>query len=121
MKYAQTVWVPHTQKEKQLEKVQRRSARYVMHRQRNRSSPTEMLQDLEWLSLEERRRLQRLTILYKIANGLVAIDGQHYLTRAETTRSSRRSHTKTYVIPHTKTDYHQNSFFVCTVRLEWPS
>ncbi len=117
MEYAPTVWDPHTQKVKQqLEKVQRRSARYVTNRHRNRSSPTEMLQDLGWLSLEERRRLQRLTMLYKIDNGLVAIDGQRYLTPAETTCSSRRSHTKTYVVPHTKTDYHQNSFLVRTVQ-----
>ncbi len=65
--YAPTVWDPHTQKEKQqIEKVQRRSVRYVMNRHRNRSSPTEMLPDLGWLSLEERRRLHRLTMLYKI-------------------------------------------------------
>ncbi len=116
MEYAPTVWDPHTQKEKQqLEKVQNR---YVMNRHRNRSSPTEMLQDLEWLSLEERRRLQNLTMLYKIDNGLVAIDGQCYLTPAETTYSSPRSHTKTDVVPHSKTDYHENSFFVRTVR-DW--
>ncbi len=117
IEYPPTVWDPHTQKEKQqLEKVLRRSARYVMNRLRKRSSPTEMLQELGRLSLEERRRLQRLSMLYKIDNGLVAIDGQRYLTTAETTRSSRRSHTKTYLVSHTKTDYHQNSFFVRTVR-----
>ncbi len=118
MDYAPTVWDPHNQKEKKLEKVQRKSARYVMNRHRNRSSPTEILQDLGWLSLEERRRLQSLTMLYKIDNGLVAIDGQRYLTAAETTRSSRWSHTKTYIVPHTKTDCHQNSFFVCIVQ-DW--
>ncbi len=55
-------------------------------------------------------------MLYKIDNGLVAIDGQRYLTPVETKRSSRRSHTKTYIVPHTKTDYPQNSFFVFTVQ-----
>ncbi len=55
-------------------------------------------------------------MLYKIDNGLVAINGQCYLTPAETTYSLCRSHTKTCVVPHTKTDYHQNTFFVRTMQ-----
>ncbi len=40
----------------------------------------------------------RLTMMYKIVSRFVSIDGQ----------SLHLSHTKTYIVPHTKTDYHQN-------------
>ncbi len=40
----------------------------------------EILKELRWLLLEERHRQQRLTMLFKIVNGMVAIDVDQYLT-----------------------------------------
>ena len=51
--------------------VQRRAARFVLGRFNYTSSVTEMLQELNWVPLEQRRQNQRLAMLYKINNGLV--------------------------------------------------
>ena len=57
-----------------IEMVQRRGARFVKHRYHNRSSVTDLLEDLKWISLETRRKESRLTMMYKIVNKQVAID-----------------------------------------------
>ncbi len=117
LEYAPTVWDPYTKQGiSQVEKVQRRGARYVLNRHRNRSSPTEMLQELGWTSLEDRRRHQRLVMLYKINHGLVAIDANQYMTPA--TRISRRSNSNAYLVPQSNSDVHQYSFFPRTIR-DW--
>ena len=51
LEYCASIWSPHTGQSKQkLEMVQRRSARYC-----NTCSVTDMLQDLNWKTLESRR------------------------------------------------------------------
>ena len=47
---------------KKLEMVQRRAARYVLNRFNYLSSVDEMLQELQWNTLEERRKKDRLVI-----------------------------------------------------------
>ena len=54
--------------------VQRRAARYVLNRYNNTSSVSEMLHELQWDTLEERRKKNRLSIFYKIHNGQTGID-----------------------------------------------
>ncbi len=57
LEYASVIWDPHTQTNtKKIEMVQRRAARYVTSRTRNRSSVTDMLNGLKWRSLENRRK-----------------------------------------------------------------
>ena len=69
-----TVWDPHTRTQiNQIEKVQRRAARYVTNRYHNTSSVTDMLQNLNWPSLEMRRTRVRLIMFYKIIHHVVAI------------------------------------------------
>ena len=64
MEYASTVWSPHTKKNIQiLEAVQRRAARFVKNDYSNFSSVTAMMQDLEWLTLEERRWVIKVTVI----------------------------------------------------------
>ncbi len=121
VEYAPTVWDPYTQKGvKQVEKVQRRAARYVLNRHRNQSSPTEMLEDLKWQTLEERRKQQRLTMMYKITNGHVAVNADKYITPTEPLRTSRHQHSQMLTVPPSKLnpDYYRYSFFPRTVR-EW--
>ena len=58
-----------------LERVNRRAAR-VVHKKAYRQqdvSPTNLLKELGWQPLEKRREQQRLTMMYKISNGLVAV------------------------------------------------
>ncbi len=60
--------------------VQRRAACFTLNRYRNRSSVSTVIEELGWTSLEERRKHQRLTMLYKIQNGMAAVDDSQYLT-----------------------------------------
>jgi hypothetical protein len=49
LEYCNTIWDPHTQLQKlQIEKIQRRAARYVSNRYHNTSSVTYMMSDLNW-------------------------------------------------------------------------
>ena len=50
----------------QVEKVQRTAARWTCRRWRNTSSVRDMLEELEWPSLETRREQSSLTFFYKI-------------------------------------------------------
>ena len=80
VKFASVVCDPHLQKDKyKLDMVQRRSARYVTNTYRNRSSVSEMLEQLNWVSLEERRKRARLSMLCKIKNNDVNINAGHKL------------------------------------------
>ncbi len=88
----------------------------MLNRHRNRSSPTEMLIELRWTSLEERRRYQRLTMLFKIRNGLVAIDANEYMTPIN--RPTRHYNTQAYLVPQSNLNVHQYSFFPRIIR-DW--
>ena len=75
VEYASTVWDPHKRQQiADIEKVQRRAARIVSNRHRNTSSVTDMIGDLGWQSLERRRKIARLTLLFKILSENVNID-----------------------------------------------
>jgi hypothetical protein len=54
--------------------VQRRSTRYVLNRYHNTSSVTDMINHLEWVSLEDRRKASRLGMMLKPLNDLVRVD-----------------------------------------------
>ena len=72
MEYAATVWDPLTQANiDSMEAILRRAARFVLRRYRNTSSVSNMIDELRWPSLQDRRRAARLTMLYKIRHKLV--------------------------------------------------
>ena len=67
LEYCASVWSSHTEKLKsKLKQVQRRAARYVTNRYHNISSVSATLNHLQWPTLEHRRNLKRITILYFI-------------------------------------------------------
>ena len=113
VEYASTVWDPHTQRNIQkLEMVQRRAARYVTNRHRNRSSESDMLHGLNWRSLQDRRKDARLCMLYKVDRRLVAIKKDRRLISPK-----RKTRSKFQTIG-CKTDRRKMSFFPRTV-LDW--
>jgi len=75
-----------------------------------------MLDSLQWTSLEERRKQQRLAVLYKIQHGQVAVNISDYLKPAS--RISRHSHELAFQVPSTSVDYIKFSFFPRTAR-DW--
>ena len=75
LEYAAPFWMPHHQKEiDRIEKVQRTAARWTCRRWRNQSHVGEMLDELQWPTLRERRQQASLTLFYKIHNNLAIID-----------------------------------------------
>ena len=67
LEYGNCVWDPHTKSQiHQLEMVQRRAARYTCNRYHHTSSVTEMLQTLNWPTLEKRRIIIIIILLFQL-------------------------------------------------------
>ena len=65
VEYASVVWSPYTKDNiNKIEKVQRRAARWVTNDYSSYSSVTDMLSNLGWRSLENRRTDTRLAMFY---------------------------------------------------------
>ena len=77
-----------------------------------------MLKELQWDSLEERRRRQRLVMFYKIHHNQLEVNKDAYIRQSSNTRPSRHFNNKAYEIPGTGPEYYDNSFFPRTIR-EW--
>ena len=110
-----TIWNPWQKTLSQkIESVQRSAARYVglCNNYNYTSSVTSMLKPLNWHTLEYRRNHSSLKLMYfyKIRNVLVHVDHHHLIL----TRNLN------YLIPHSNTQYHSNSYFPRTIRL-WNS
>ena len=83
LEYACAAWDPWNSKHiQQLEKVQRRAARFATrnYHDRHPGSVTQMIEDLHWEPLQTRRLKIRLVLLYKIQHALVAIPAELRLT-----------------------------------------
>ena len=73
--------------DKSLNKIQRAAARFVANNYRRKSSVTAVIQDLQ-----TRRKNFRLTSLYTILNGLIAVPVSDLLTPAdERTRGGHKN------------------------------
>ena len=110
IKYSAAVWDPHTQKYKDIpERVNRRAARVVYKKSfwDKEVSPTKLIQELGWKTLETRREHQRLSMMYKISNHLVAIPPTQLISPARTLRG----HSKKFKTIRTTCDTVKYSFF----------
>ena len=108
VEYCSSVWDPlHKTQAATIEKVQRRAARWVTGRYHNTSSVTDMLGDLGWRELNQRRADNRLCMVYKIVHGLVAIPVGHFI---------RLQRDGVHLQPiYAKTNYYLYSFFPRTI------
>ncbi|XP_071161129.1 uncharacterized protein [Mytilus edulis] len=90
MEYGAIIWDPYTQHDiNQLERIQRRAARFITgdYRSREEGSVTKMLAELELDNLKTRRTSQRLVFLYKVVEGLVsAINPDDFLVKSKPKR-----------------------------------
>ena len=74
LEYSCPVWDPYMQSDiDKLNKIQRAAARFVINNYQRKSSVTALIQDLGWTDLQTRRKNFRLTSLYNILNGLIAV------------------------------------------------
>ena len=100
VEYCSTIWNPHSKKDiARIEHIQRQAARFVLCRYRHQESVTTMLQELQWPSLEDRRRISSLHLMYKIRHQIVAVNPDLYLTPMAP--SSTRSYHPKQVPIHT--------------------
>jgi hypothetical protein len=82
--------------------LQRRAARFVTNRYHNKSSVNDMLGNLKWHTLEERRTNARLTMLYKIKKPKeVNIEADHKLI--PTNRKLRNTNSNCFQLPSCNT------------------
>ena len=104
LEYVAPIWHPyHESQIGQVEKVH-------LHEWRNTSSFGDMLDELEWPSLETRREQSSLTFFYKIHSGTVSLDKDKYLTPAPNLRRTRASHESQYTRYFAYSDALKNSF-----------
>ena len=115
LEYASTAWDPYLQKDiLALEKVQRKAARFCTNNHHPTVSLTEMLEDLGWHTLEQRRNMNRLSLFYKISRSEASVNVPEM--RLHTNHRTRTSHAyKYYSIRATKNIFF-HSFFPRTVR-----
>ena len=116
LEYACTVWDPHTQDNiNKLEAVQRRAARFVVNRYHNTSSVTDMIKQLQWPTLQHRRKVARLAMLRKIIKNEAVVNKDCIQTAPP---RQRRKHSQQLKQIQCRTAYRQNSFYPRTIR-EW--
>ena len=115
VEYAAVTWAPFTDtKTSKIEMVQRRAARFVSNDYRRTSSVTEMISTLGWDTLQKRRDLARLSMMYRILLHLVDIPVEPYLTPST---SMTRGHDSRFFQIRTSNTTYQQSFFPRTVIL----
>ena len=85
-----------------------------MNNYQQKSSVTQMLADLNWDSLEDRRTETRIKLMQRIINGEVEINTEHILIPHGSNRASRSNSNKIQR-PLVKKDVHKYSFFPRTI------
>ena len=113
------MWDPHqTCLRSKLESIQRRAVRYTCHNYNQTASVTNMQNTLKWLSLEDRREMHKLIMMYKIVNSMVALDISNFAKHAH--RATRANKDSNFIQISTSTSYHQASYFPSTIT-KWNS
>ena len=118
LEYASSIWDPHHQCDIDLlEKIQRRAARFVTNNHDRQTNCNDLLKDLGWAPLRERRAKSKVTMLFKARNNLLCIPLNHLKENKNRTRAASCGD---YAIQASKTTAHLHSFYPSTVRL-WNS
>ena len=113
--YASSAWDPYTTDcVKELEAVQRRASRFIKGDYRTTSSTSQIIQDLGWQSLQQRRSDIKLAMVYRITHGLVDIPASAYF---HPVTSSTRGHSLRYFQQYCRTKVYLHSFFHSGIRL----
>ena len=102
-----------------LRESSRKAARFCCNSYQPTASVTEILQDLGWMSLESRRTMTRLTLLYKMSREEIDIDTDSLL-RPHTESRTRESHNYRYRQDKATKNVYFYSFFPRTLR-QWNS
>ena len=110
-----TAWAPSTDKANdKIDMVERRVARFVTNDYGRTSSVTKMMANLGWDTLQKRRDLARLSLMYRIVHELVDIPVEPYLIPLT---SLTRGHDSRFHQIRTSNTTYQYSFFPRTIIL----
>ena len=116
VEYATVAWSPHTNKWIDcIESVQRRAARFVNSDYSRYGSVSSKLTDLNWPSLQSRRRTCDLGMFYKIHRGQVNISLPYDLTSVPAYGSTRAKHDFKIRLASSSVDAYKNSFYVRSI------
>ncbi|XP_072028208.1 uncharacterized protein [Amphiura filiformis] len=122
LEYCAAVWDPHTADQiYQIEAIQRRAARFVNRDYDRRSSVSTMIEDLNWRTLAERRKITRMSVFQKSYEGYLSIPVRTYTAAPVQTlhqETTRRSHTKSFIELHSSKDCFKYSFIPRTL-IDW--
>ena len=111
VEYGSAVWSPYMKEnEDKIEMVQRRAARWVSNDYSTDSSVTEMMSNLGWRSLENRRYDALLLMFYKVVYGLVAIPVPSYFERPKV--YTRHTHPLVYIQIYTSVCYYHSAVYI---------
>ena len=118
LEYGCSVWDPHQSNQiENLEKIQRRAARFVTGNYTLIEGNTKKnMSLLNWHPLEERRARIKLFTLFKALQGSLEIPTTDLVPLDSKTR--RKKHN--FFLPQSNVDSHLHSFFPSTIRL-WNS
>ena len=94
--------------------IQRKGARFCLQNYSSTASVTDMLGNLGWKSLEQRRMEGRLLTMYKLSHNLVDINIDQYLMPHQEPRT-RGSHPLKYHILKATKDVFKYSYFPRTI------
>ena len=116
LEYAAPIWSPHLKLQiNQIEKVQRTAARWTCRRWRNTSSVGEMLEELEWPSLEAGGTSPPCFSFKRFIVEQCLLKKDKYMTPAHSLKTTRSSHSAQYRRHQTYSDALKNSFFPRTI------
>ena len=121
LEYGSTAWDPYRIYQKNwLEQVQRRAARFVTKTySRQEGCVTQALNHLNWPTLEHRRKVNRLTLMYKTLHGQAAINIPPYV-KHKTVLKTRNSNPMKFIPLQTSCDEYKYSFWPRTIN-DWNS
>ena len=98
MEYVAPIWDSYYDTDiYKLEKVQRRAARWILSEYSRTTSVTSLLSVLNIPTLQQRRQLSRLTLIYKIINNALPISIPLHYQRTQF--HTRQHHPNHFILP----------------------
>ena len=117
--YCSSNWDPYHQEYKNKhESAQRRAARFLCKDLRCQSHVSDMLRDLNWKTLEDRRKISRITLLHNIHNIIDINIDEHHTINEKKNITTRKTSSISFAHPTARRNCHRDSFIPRTVA-EW--
>jgi hypothetical protein len=119
LEYACSAWDPFLSSDMhRMEMVQRRAARFICNKYSRLESVTQMLNDLNLVSLSQRRQNARSKLFYKLDSQLIPLELPDQLKRKVLNGRTDNGKAYTHIVTHSNPYF--SSFFPRTVR-DWNS